>query len=257
MTTRAPILLLVLAAACSGDPVTDPTRTGEPQPPVARLIAQNLELIPGAEHAVRIGLKAADDAAHVIVTIHHARARVSICPITSLDGPLPAITSCRRDIGSGVREPVGIPGLRALAIVASGTDAFRADARIEFAEGERAVRIAAPRVRAPAGSSCRDNACNAFFELTPPIAGAFAATASWRGPEATLVLLQGSVLARSQTATGLPYGEPARADGASPLRIMTTLAAPAEYAVVFRHRTIRPGEAALEDVVLEINWPAR
>lgn len=248
--------LLVVCSACSGEE-PDPSASDPARPLPVRLVAQNLELLPGDALAARIGFDPIDNAAHIIVTPREADARISVCALSSVDAALPGSGSCKRDIASGVREPIRARDMRAIAIKAAGANAVRADIRLEFEEASRAVTIVLPRLRAPASPDCADNACNPFFELVPTAAGAFQARARWTGPDATLVLLQGSVLGRSHTATGIPYGEPARASGASPLAIETTMGAPAEYAVVLRHQNLRPGAPALEDVVLEIDWPPR
>jgi hypothetical protein len=67
-------------------------------------------------------------------------------------------------------------------------------------------------------------------------------------------LLQGSVLGRSATATGIPYREAARAQGISPLSITAEMSARGEYALVIRQD---PGARAtgLRNVRIDALWP--
>jgi hypothetical protein len=102
--------------------------------------------------------------------------------------------------------------------------------------------------------ACKDNGCNPFFELTPLRNGTFTATATWKGPAGTLEILQGSVLGRSQTATGIPYREAARANGSPPLSITSRLSSQAEYALAITQPTGATA-APLTDVFLSAGWP--
>jgi hypothetical protein len=106
----------------------------------------------------------------------------------------------------------------------------------------------------PSASACRDNGCNPFFELTPVRNGPFTATASWTGPAGSLILFQGSVLGHSFSATGFPYREAAKANGASPLTINGSLGTPAEYALVLVQQH-GPTAGPLGDVVITASWP--
>jgi hypothetical protein len=240
-------LVLVLAlAACTGNaPKTAPSKQG---PPTATLRAQNLELFPG--RPARIGFEPLGHSAEVIVTTASAGVPIEICGLDDVDAPVPA-RGCG-SVASGVREPVSEPDLAAVELRIGGDRAVRADVLIEFPDDGRDVVVVLPALRAPEGP-CGDNACNPFLELTPLHGGDFRARATWTGHEATLVLLQGRVLGRAQTATGAPYIEPARADGAPPLGIDATLQAPGEYALAFRARA-RGGDA-LTGVRLEASWP--
>lgn len=252
MTRALAAASLALAlVACGGD---GPSRTGD-RPPVATLIAQNVELLPGDDAALRIAFEPYEGAAQVIVASTPPTA-ATVCPLRALDEPLPARARCRRDIGSGVREPVGMRDMGAIAITIDGGASVRANIRVEFEEAGRDVAIAMPVIRPPAGArDCADNACTPFFELVPTRGGPFGARATWTGPAGALELLQGGVLGRAETATGLRYAVPARADGVSPLRISTTLSAPGEYALVLRQDALGPGATPMRDVRLEVEWP--
>ena len=250
------ILAMALASCTGGDPAADPTSTTPAEPPTLTLIGENIELLPGPDLALRIGFEATTPSAQIIVTSRPDTARVSVCPLSAIDDPLPPIEECRRDIGSGVREPVSAPDMRAVALLLRGEAAVRSSIRLEYPDGGRTIDLRFPRLRAPTTTACEDNACNAFFELIPTAGGPFEARATWSGPAGTLVLQQGSILGRSQRATGVPYAEAARDDGAAPLSIATRLRAPGEYALAFFHRVQRPGEPALRDVVISARWPA-
>lgn len=258
MPHRALAALAALAltvTACTGeDP--DPDASPAPgRPPTVTVLGENLELLPGTEHAVRLGFRAFQDAARIIVTAEPDTAGITICPLEDAMGSLEPESPGCRSVASGVREPLSRSGLGGVAIVLRGTAAARANLVLEFEEGERDLTFILPRLRAPRSGPCEDNACNPFFEVRPPVGGPFSARAAWDGPDGELLLLQGSVLARSRTATGIPYVESARAVGSSPLTMATQLTAPAEYALVFRHQRLRPGAAPLEDVVLRASWP--
>jgi hypothetical protein len=127
--------------------------------------------------------------------------------------------------------------------------------RLEYDDGGHQVSAQIPFLPAPeSAQACKDNGCNPFFEVTPLRSGTFTATATWKGPAGTLEILQGSVLGRSQTATGIPYREAARANGPPPLSIASGLSSQAEYAVVIT-QPIGPSAAPLTDVFLSASWP--
>lgn len=257
MRPIVPALALALAlAACTDDGrQADPTPTPD-RPPSVTLLGRNLEVFPGAERAVRVGFAPADRSARVIVRFEPRDAVIDVCGLASIDGDVSDRARCRRDVRSGVRETITAAEMRAVAVVLRGEGAAIFELVVEYAEGDRDLSVRMPVLRAPPGGvDCSDNACNPFFELQPTRAGAFSATATWDGPDATLVLLQGSVLGRAQTATGLPYAEPAREDGSSPLRISTSLTAPAEYALAFRHTRQGASVPAIRDALLEVSWP--
>lgn len=243
------LALALIACADGGEP---PRPGGSPaRPPSATLRGVNVLLPPGEDGAIRIGIDPAEPSARMIVSLRPGAAGVALCPLASAADPLPDLTECR-DAASGVRETVTAPGLRAIGIVSRATALVGVGLVVEFAERSRAVAIHFPLIRRPPGvTDCRDNACNPFFELTPTRGGRFRATARWQGGRGRLVLLQGRVLAKSFTATGVPYAEPARAEGAPPLTIEARMSAPAEYALALAQQ----GVEDLAGVVIDAVWP--
>jgi len=198
------------------------------------LIARNLALVEGEDNAIRIGFRSGGSA-RLILRFVPDTARVMLCPLTEVTQPL-ASASCQADIFSGVRQDIATPGLAGVALVLQAGSAV-GDLSVDYDATTRDVSIRLPYLAATARApGCKDNACNPFFELTPVRAGTFSATATWTGTGATLVLLQGSVVGRSLTATGLPYAEPARESGPSPLHLSSRLSAPAEYAIALQRR---------------------
>ena len=136
-----------------------------------------------------------------------------------------------------------------------GAQEVTADVLLVYDETSRAVSFRLPTVQDPPGAAaCKDNACNPFFEVRPTRSGDFSARATWTGPAATLVLLQGSVLGRSFTATGVPYREASKDRGESALEVGARLSAPAEYALALM-QSAGPGRGALRDVTIEATWP--
>jgi len=255
-TVVACLASVVAIGACTGDDGTVPSAPTGRNAPTVEVLGQNLELLPGIQNAFRVGFEPRGSSVDIIVTARPDTARITICPLGSVDDALPAVTSCRRDLPSGVRESVGRPGFGGVAIILDGDDAVSADLFVGYPEAGRALAIRMPVLQSGSpGGTCDDNACNPFFELRPTRGGPFDARATWDGPEATLVLLQGRVLGRAQTATGLPYVEAARADGSAPLGIDTTMSAPGEYALVFRHRAQRSGDDVMRDVRIDASWP--
>jgi len=245
----AVFLVIVAFASCTAAGTTKQSGV-----PTLTLRAQNLQLFPGSGQAVRIGFQTATGSADIIADLTPDTAALAVCPLATLGADIPPVTTCK-DVGSGVRETITSAGLAAVALVVSGVPSARANVRLEYDDGGHAMSVQTPFLAAPdASPACKDNGCNPFFELTPLRNGAFNATAAWKGPAGTLVMLQGSVLGRSLTATGIPYREAARADGLSPLSINANLSSQAEYALVI---TQPPGPAAapLGDVIVNATWP--
>lgn len=204
------------------------------RPPPVELLAQNLVVFEGRDAALRIAFEPADPSARVIARLDPATARVTLCPLGSLDEPLPPPQECR-DASSGVREDVAGEGLRAVAIVLAGAERATADVRLEFAERGRDVSIAIPRLASPPGlDDCADEGCDTFVEMAPARTGPFRARARWTGNGAELLFLQGRVVARSFTATGLPYKIAGRATGRGPLTVEAHTSAGDEYALFLR-----------------------
>lgn len=257
---RATVAIALALAACT-DPSPAPRAapTGTPTPPLVTLIAENVLLPTGPENAVRIGFDSFDPSARVIVRDSPASATgastqapsVALCPLAHPADPLPPMAECAL-ANPGVREELtGSPALGGLAIVSREDRLAAVTVVLEYSEGSRAVSVRMPVIRRGLGASvCKDNACNPFFEVLPSRGGEFRASATWSGGEGRLVLLSGRVRARSFSATGVPYGEPASADGRPPLRIRTRLSSPAEYALAL---TAIDGDLAA--VTVEASWP--
>jgi hypothetical protein len=98
---------------------------------------------------------------------------------------------------------------------------------------------------------CKDNACNPFFEVLPVRGGAFTATARWTGGAGRVELLEGRVLARSLTSTGIPYRIAATAAGPPPLSIRATMNAPGEYALALSNASADD----LTRIEIDAAWP--
>jgi hypothetical protein len=214
------------------------------------LVGRNVALVAGTDRVLRIGFTPVEGAAQMRVDVRPPTLQVALCPLERLDDAI-RIAACK-DVVSGVFEDVASPRMRGIAVVLHGASAT-ADFTLEYDEDSREVSLRLPSIPRPAGASvCKDNACNPFFELLPTRTGSFRASASWTGGRATLVLLQGRVLGRSLTATGIPYLEAARDDGSSPLRISTQLTAPGEYALALRTEA---GSRALDSIAIDARWP--
>ncbi|MCA1831986.1 MAG: hypothetical protein ABR548_00045 [Actinomycetota bacterium] len=236
MRRRFAFVLMALAACTRGAPAPTPAASGSPRPPSLEFLAQNFELPAGRDHAVRFGFEAAEPGVRVIATFPDTGAIVSACALGSIDGAIPdaAGQECRSELPSGVREEVVRPGgVAAVVLWVQTGAAVTANLRLEFAQGGRHVAIRLPVLRASTDPvRCRDNACNPVFEVRPVHGGPFTASAAWTDGRARLALLEGRVLARSFTATGVPYVVAAEDESASRATIRTRMSAPAEYALV-------------------------
>jgi hypothetical protein len=242
---------LLLAAACR-EGFFNPTPGATPsEPPATQLIAVGVRMLPGPEAAVRIGFEPREPTAHLRVERPTAAGRLIVCPLAAVDDPLPNFASCLPDLPSGVREPIGRPGIRAVALVREG-DPITVSIRLEFQERSRRLAIRIPTIEPPPSlEACRDNACNPFFEVRPERGGDFRATARWRGGPGLLELLEGRVLARAFTATGIPYRVAATASGPPPLQVRARLGAPSEYALALHNRST----TSLVAVAIDASWP--
>lgn len=259
MTPRLLIALLLALSACSAEGDGDARPSPSPdEPPVVQLIANNVEL--SRTTPLLIGIDAAAPSVSIIVG-HDPEAHVDVYALETLESPLPRegcpivrIRSCVRDIGRGVRESVdrGLrpPGAIAVAI-RSGPP--RVNVRLEYGERTRAVTLRIPSIPPPRGvAQCKDNACNPIVEMMPLRGGTFHATARFASGTGRLQLQSGRVLARSFSATGIPYRIPAEDAGASPLSLRSRLDAPAEYALALLN--IDPARP-LTAVSIEARWP--
>lgn len=245
-------LALALATSACREDFFDPTpgQTGPPQNRV-EVIARNVTLLPGEANAIRIGFDAKDPAAQMRIERPGGTGRIIACPLRSVADPLPDESSCLADVPDGVRTSITLTGLGAVALIRDG-DPLSLEIRLDFEEASRKVALHLPQIARPAGAAaCRDNACNPIFELLPVRAGRFSATARWAGGAARLEMLEGRVLARSFSSTGIPYRVAGEDAGASPLSIAATLGAPSEYALAL----VNTSNGDLRSIVVEAAWP--
>ena len=238
----AALCMLVSTTACLGT-------AGDGEAPPNRIIAQNLDIEEG--RAVRFGIAPSEPFAHVLVTFAPESAGLMLCPLTSVDGEIPSPARCRVDVGSGVRETVTTAGLQGVAIVATRGH-LDADVTVEFEGPTRAISAVLPEIVAPDASCDDEVSCSLLIEVTPFRDGRLEARASWDGPRAELLLLQGRILARSARATGLPYRTVSRSAGAAPLSVDGRLSRSGEYALILRQLA---GAASLRDVRIDAAWP--
>ncbi|MGH2793679.1 MAG: hypothetical protein ACRDKG_05185 [Actinomycetota bacterium] len=244
------LALVATASACRED-FFDPTPGGTgPQQQRLELIARNLVMIAGEENAIRIGFGAKDPSAYVRVERPDGSGRVVACPLRSVDDPLPDQATCLPDAPDGVRESISLSGIGAIALIREG-DPITVEIRVDFEEGDRKTTVRMPILDRPAGASaCKDNACNPVFELLPVRAGAFTAMASWTGGAARLEVLEGRVLARSFSSTGIPYRIAGQGAGSSPLSVTARLSGPTEYALAL----VNTSEDVLRRITIEATW---
>ncbi len=244
---------LALAAAltaCSED-FFDPTPGSDATQPSVELVGQHLQMLPGEANAVRISFKPKDPSVRVRVSRSSSDGRVVACALRTIDDAIPPAGRCIPDLPDGVRETLTTAGLGAIALVRDGGP-ITIDLRLEYEAGGRAFSIFLPAIDRPAGASvCKDNACNPFFEVRPARAGRFTASVTWTGGAGHIELLEGRVLARAFSSTGIPYRIAASDDGAGPLSMSAQLNAPAEYALAVTN----PSAAALTTIRIDATWP--
>ena len=243
---------LLLALAGCRDDFFDPTpgQTG-PAPTRVELVARNVQIRAGGDNAVRIGFQPKDVGVHLRVDRSSAAGRLIACPLKAIDDPIPEQSACLPDLPNGVREGLTLPSLGAVALVREG-DVATLSIRMEFEEAGRGIAFRLPVIPRPAGASaCKDNGCNPVFEVLPVQGGAFTATAVWAGGAGVLEVLEGRVLARSFSSTGIPYRIAGAISGPSPLSVRATLSAPSEFALALRNTS--PGD--LTDIEIEATWP--
>ena len=256
MRSRLIVLMLLALAACTNGGSTKPTASasGTPRPPSLVVVARNIQIGRGIDHAVRFGFAPDDPTARVIVTYPDNGSIVAACGLGAIDQKIAGLSepTCFSELPSGVRHEMALlSGLKGAAFWVRTGEPVRADVRIEFAEGTRAISIRLPSAPAiPDVDACKDNGCNAVIEIAPVKAGRFTATASWSGGSARLALLEGTVLAKSFTATGIPYRIDAEQESPVSASIEAELSAPAEYALV-----LDKNGADLTDVQIQTDWP--
>lgn len=244
--------VLLLALAGCRDDFFDPTPgQTSAKPERVDLVAENVTIVPGAANAVRIGFQPKDVSVHLRVERSSGQGRIVACPLATIDAPLPPESACLPDLPGGVREGLTLTGLRAVALVREGAP-ITLGIRIDFEAAGRTIAIRLPVIARPAGASvCKDNACNPFFELSPVRTGAFAATAQWDGDDARLEMVEGRVLARAFSSTGIPYRVAGQASGGSGLSITANLTAPSEYALAL----VNTSTNDLTAIQIEAIWP--
>lgn len=161
-------------------------------------------------------------------------------------------TGCLEAVAWGVRTPF----LGTVEEVTFEADrAVTLDFTAEFFPRGDTIEVVLPRVRsAPSEAACSDNACRAVFELTPVHTGTLTASARLTGDRGELAILSGRILARSQTATGVPYRVADVASGSGPLRVEAQLDQGSEFAVVFG-QLAGTGSGSVRDARLRMRWP--
>ena len=251
---RIALLLALLASlsACDRD-FFDPTPGGTAAPPpTVELIGRNIRLLTGEANAIRISFRPKDPSVRVRISRSSTAGRVIACPLRRIDDPISSAQGCLPDLPDGVRENLTATGIGAVALVREGAPITINDLRLEYEEGERALSIRIPVISRPPGASvCKDNACNPFFEVRPVRGGRFTATARWTGGAARLELLEGRVLARALSSTGIPYRIAATATGPSSLTIGAQMNEPSEYALAISNL----GTGDLTGIAIDATWP--
>lgn len=260
MKTLRVLALAVMLSSCTDatpDPAASPSSS---KPPTVALLAQGLDLRP--DEPVVLAIDPAAPSAGVIVT-HHPSSRIDVhlledpsaappddCP---LEVGLRRNKTCIAAIGTGVRESLERSGSAGGVAIVLRSGSGRIDVRVEYDEASRRVGLRLPRLAPPAGASvCKDNGCNPFLEVMPLRGGTITATATFTGGPGRLQIQSGRVIAKSFTASGLPYRIPDEDAGDSPLRVTTRLDAPAEYALAFINED---RSEAITGLVIDATWP--
>lgn len=242
--------LLLSLAGCRED-FFDPTPGQSAPAPNVEFIAENVEILAGEASAVRIAFQPKDVAVRLRVERSSSGGRLVACPLRSIDDAIPAASECLPDLPDGVRESLTSTGLGAVALIREG-DPITLGIRIDFEEAGRRITIRIPRIPRPAGASvCKDNGCNPFFELLPVRTGGLTAAAHWTGGAARLEVVEGRILARAFSSTGIPYRVAGERAGESPLAVSANLNAPSEYAIAL----VNTGTEELAAVEIEMTWP--
>lgn len=243
-------LLLALAGCREGFFDPTPGQTG-PAATRVELVARNIQMSAGEENALRIGFQPKDVAVHLRVERSSNAGRIMVCPLRAVGDPIPEQAACLPDLPDGVREGLTLAGLRGVALVREG-EPVTLGIRMEFEEAGREIALRLPVIPRPAVASvCKDNGCNPVFEVLPVRGGRFTATARWTGETGLLQVLEGRVLARSFSSTGIPYRIAGEMSGPSPLTVTATLSAPSEFALVL----LNTGRGDLTDIEIEAAWP--
>ena len=251
MRALAAMLALVAATTACSEDFFDPTPGRDAAQPAVQLIGQHIQMVAGEENAVRVSFKPKDVSVRVRISRSSAEGRVVACPLRTIDDAIPPLTQCIADLPDGVRETLTTAQLGAIALVREGA-AITIDLVLEYEQGGRVFSIRIPAIDRPSGAAeCKDNACNPFFEVKPVRNGQFTAAIGWVGGVAHVELLEGRVLARAFSSTGIPYRIAAKNEGAAPLVVSAQLNAPGEYALAITN----PGSEALTAIRIDATWP--
>jgi hypothetical protein len=246
------LIALSLALASCREGFFDPTPGDDgKQATGAELIGVNIRMLEGEANAVRVSFRPKDPSARLRIERSSPNGRIVACGLRQIDDPLPPVEECLPDVPDGVRETITTTGLGAIVLVREG-DPITIDFRLSYEEGGRAFSIRIPVIDPPPSAPmCTDNACNPFFELTPTRGGAFTATANFEDGVGTLQLLEGRVLAKAFSSTGIPYRTAAIRSGVSPLTVTSQLNAPSEYALALSNA----GTNGVTAVKIDATWP--
>ncbi|MGH2830053.1 MAG: hypothetical protein ACRDJM_06175 [Actinomycetota bacterium] len=253
--------LLLAPSACSEEPPPKP-RPGA-KPPTVILIANGVVLATGRGAPTVIGIDPAGPSVSIIVK-HDVRTHIDAYLLPSAASALPRKEcettagarpdlSCVRDLPNGVKETLErSAGARAVALVLREGPG-RVDVRLDYDERSRAMSLRLPQLAPPSGAGvCKDNGCNPIVEMMPLRAGTLRAGATFNGGPARLQVLQGRVIAKAFTGTGIPYRIAAERIGSSPLNLTARLDAPGEYALAFMNEHPSNG---ITSIAVEARWP--
>ena len=247
------VVVLVVAVPACREGFFDPTpgSNNDKAQTSVELIGTNIRMVDGESSAIRISFRPKDPSVRIRIERSSTQGRVVACGLQHLDDPLPPVEGCLPDVPDGVRETLTATGLGAIVLVREGGP-ITIDLRLSYEEGGRAFSVLLPSIPTPPGASvCKDNGCNPFFEVSPTKAGAFTATATWTGASGKLELLEGRVLAKAFSSTGIPYRVAATKTGGSPLTIAAQLNAPSEYALALTNES----RSEIAAVRIDATWP--
>jgi hypothetical protein len=251
---RRLVVLLALSVSLTACPKDffDPTPGAEGTAATSvELIGNNIRMLEGEANAVRISFRPKDPSARLRIERSSSTGRVVACGLSAIADPLPPAERCLPDVPDGVRETITADGLGAIVLVREG-EPITIDLRLSYEEGGRSFEIRFPSIATPPGASaCKDNGCNPFFEVTPTRGGSFTATARWDGGRGKLELLEGRVLAKAFSSTGIPYRIAGTRTGDPPLSVTSHMNAPSEYALAITNES----RSDIGAVRIEATWP--
>jgi hypothetical protein len=252
MRRIALLFALVIAMGACREGFFDPTPGDGGRPSTSvELIGRNLRMLPGEANAIRISFRPKDPSARLRIERSSTSGRVVACGLRTIDDAVPSVERCLADVPDGVRESLTVEGLGAIVLIREG-DPITIDVRLSYEEGGRTFSIRFPVIESPPGASvCKDNGCNPYFEVIPTKGGAFSATATWDGGKGKLEMLEGRVLAKAFSSTGIPYRVAATRTGAAPLTIGAQLTAPSEYALALTNES----RSHLGSIRIDATWP--